>query len=108
MALSNAGLTRLNGTVTHIGLLVSGTEVAEASYARKAITFNAAGSSKQTNNGAITFANADTNWGTVTEVGFFTAITAGDMLYSLSLTTARSITQDTITSFADAGLVVNG
>ena len=108
MALANAGLTRLTGTVTHIGLLVSGTEVAEASYARLPITWNAAGSSKITNNGALTFANADTVWGTVTEVSFHTAITAGDMLFSLALTTNRSVTQDTIVAFANAGLVVNG
>lgn len=69
----------------------TGTEVSGGAYARKAITFNAAASGAVTNSADILFDIATANWGTVSHVAVFDALTAGNMLYYGTLTTAKTI-----------------
>ena len=110
MALTDAGLTRITGTVTHIGLLISGTEVTTVGtgYVRKAISFNAVSSNQITNNGAITFANPELAWGTIDAIGFFTAVSGGDMLFSGAPPAPITVNQDSQIAFANLALVVSG
>lgn len=59
----------------------SGTEVTGGSYARQAITFNAAASGLVDNSGVITFPTATANWGEVVAYGIRDALTVGNLLY---------------------------
>ncbi len=74
-----------------------GTELIGNAYARQAITFGAA-----TDNGAsvggqsattvdILFPVATANWGTITHVGIFDAVSAGNLLYYGALTASKTI-----------------
>lgn len=69
----------------------TGTEVSGGAYARKAVTFNAATNGSVTNSADILFDIATANWGTVSHVAVFDALTAGNMLYYGALTTAKTI-----------------
>jgi hypothetical protein len=67
----------------------AGTEVAGASYARKAITFNAASSGAATNSANVDFTNMPTS--TVVAVAIVDALTSGNILVYGALTTSRSV-----------------
>lgn len=69
----------------------TGTEVSGGAYARQAATFIAPTNGVTSNSANITFPTATANWGTVTHVGVRDASTAGNLLYSAALTTARII-----------------
>lgn len=76
-----------------------GTEVTTTgtAYARQAITFGAAvdnGSSAGayvTNTGAVTFAQATANYGTITSWGIYDASTGGNLLYYGNLGTSVAV-----------------
>lgn len=74
-----------------------GTEVTGGSYARVQVgPLDAAWSAHATagrtqNVSAVTFPTPSANWGTVTHVAFFDAITAGNMLAWQQLTTSRVV-----------------
>lgn len=95
----------------------TGTEVSGGSYARVSVTpgngaFDApstSGSTRKTaNTAAITFPSPTANWGTVTHFGIWDASTAGNMLFSGTLTTSRNIQNgDNAPSFAAGALEVS-
>lgn len=72
-----------------------GTEVSGSAYARVATgTMSVSGTSPTncTNNSAIEFAAASGgNWGTITHIAIFDALTSGNMLGWTALTTSRTI-----------------
>ena len=89
-------------TAWYVGLFTAapsdtggGTEVTGSAYARKVTgTMTVSGTSPTncTNSAAIEFAAAaGGNWGTVTHVAIFDAITSGNMLGWAALTTSRTI-----------------
>lgn len=87
----------------------TGTEVSGGSYARQQVNqdgatspfwntpVDAAGPQLIDNNGAITFPQATASWGTVSHVGIFDALTAGNLLFHGAL--ASPTTVDTNSTF---------
>jgi hypothetical protein len=69
----------------------TGTEVTGGAYARKAATFNTATSGSIITSSDITYDIATANWGTITHVALYDAVTGGNILVSGTLTTAKTI-----------------
>lgn len=77
-----------------------GTEVTGFGYARQAVTFNAASSPGGTadNSTAPSFTASGGNFGTVTHLGLFDAVSGGNLLWHGALTSSRIINDgDTLT-----------
>lgn len=73
-----------------------GTEVSGGSYARKTVStttqWTAPGVAGLTDNiNAQAFATATANWGTITHVGIFDAVTAGNLLFHGALTASKVV-----------------
>ena len=69
-----------------------GTEVTGGSYARAQVTDGFTVTNGNAENTAdITFATATANWGTVTHVGIFDALTTGNLLFWGALTASRTV-----------------
>lgn len=68
-----------------------GTEVTGGAYARQSATFSAAANGSTSNSADITFPVASAGWGTVTSIGIFDAVTAGNLLWWGALTTSKAI-----------------
>lgn len=86
----------------HIGLFTAaptdtggGTEVSGGSYARQSVDGNAnwdapsLGSSSNTND--VTFPTATADWGTVTHVGVFDALSGGNLLFYAALVQSKVV-----------------
>lgn len=87
-------------TSLYIGLwtadsgLESGTltsEVSGGSYARQAVTFDAAVSGSSESAATVTFPAATANWGTITHVAVMDASTGGNVLFHGAVTTSKTI-----------------
>lgn len=76
----------------------TGTEVTGGSYARQSAAFSAASGGATANTGVITF--ADVPAATITHVGLRDALSGGNLLYSVALTTP-------ITTISGADVVFN-
>jgi hypothetical protein len=70
-----------------------GTEVSTGGYARQAVTFGAASSPGGTtsNTGAVSFTASGANYGTVTHIGIFDALTTGNLLWHGSMTASKTV-----------------
>jgi hypothetical protein len=68
----------------------SGTEVSGSGYAREEVTFTAASSGESANDAAVEFA-ASGDWGNVTHIAYFDAVTDGNMLFKGALADASNI-----------------
>ncbi len=90
----------------------TGAEVSGVSYARKATvaadwTVSGTSPTQVTNANALAFPAPTANWGTVTDVGVWDAVTAGNLLYLMTLTTARTINSgDGAPSFSAGAIVI--
>lgn len=119
-----AGTSLPIGPVTHVGLFTvvpaddatGGTEVTGGAYARQAYAKNTTnwGSSSAGSAGnpatidnlvAVTFPEATANWGTVKGWGYFTASTAGTLLYFADLDTNKAVDNGDTAKFAVGSLV---
>jgi hypothetical protein len=69
----------------------SGTELTGNNYSRVAVTFDAASSGATDNAGAIEFAAATGNWGSVGFYGIFDQSSAGNLLIHGALSSAKTI-----------------
>lgn len=69
----------------------SGTEVSGGSYARQAVSFDAAASGATQNSADVTFPVASANWGTITHVGVRDAASGGNLLWHGPLTASKTI-----------------
>jgi len=67
-----------------------GTECTGTSYARTAVTFTVSGN-EATNSAAVEFASAGNNWGTITHVGVFDALTSGNLMAYGTLTASKTV-----------------
>lgn len=89
-----------------------GTEVTGGSYARQQVTqldanWNAPGVGGLTDNvSAITFPTATANWGTVTHMAIFDAVSAGNMLFHGALTASKVVNNGDTFEFAAGDLDV--
>lgn len=84
-----------------------GVEVSGGAYARQALAAGqgaAAAGSKTNSVAAITFAQATAAWGTVTGVGIFDAVTAGNLLASGALTANETVNSGDTFSFPTSNL----
>lgn len=113
--------TALPNTPSHIGLFTTtpaddatgGVEVTGGSYAREAYAKNgtnwgssAAGAPSTIQNlTTLTFTTATANWGTVASWGYFTAITAGTLLFFAILDTAKAVNNGDTAEFAAGAMV---
>jgi hypothetical protein len=94
--------TAYTSTTTYVGLYTTnptmpagtgGTEVSGGSYARVRLDtlLAAAASGSIDNSSAVGFVTATAAWGTVTGVGIFDAITAGNLLAAGPLTANKTV-----------------
>jgi hypothetical protein len=67
-----------------------GTEVSGTGYARQSAAFTTSGDTTS-NDDAIEFPTAGSNWGTVTHVGVFDASTSGNLLAYGALSTSKLV-----------------
>lgn len=81
-----------------------GTEVSTGGYARQAVTFNAAASPAGTteNAGVVAWTASGADYGTVTHMGIFDALSGGNLLWHGALT-ASKVVQDGDTVQFNAG-----
>lgn len=100
-----------------------GTEVSGGSYARQSITSGltawagtqSAGSTSASsgtggttsNNNVVTFPTPSANWGSITHVGIFDAVSSGNLLFWAALTAAKTVNNgDPAPTFAAAALTL--
>ena len=105
--MTNGSVTR--PTAWYIGLFTSatndstgGTEVSGNGYARQSVTFDAATTTTGTtsNSNAPTFTAAGGNWGTITHIAIFDALTGGNRLWHGALAASKSIDDGDSLQFA--------
>ena len=78
-----------------------GTEVTGGAYARKNHNaWNVSSGGATANTTEVLFAAATANWGTVTHVGIFDALTAGNLIAWAALTTSKAINNGDQARFA--------
>ena len=84
-------------TTVYVGLFTSdptdadtGTEVSGGSYVRRAGSFTTSGNTATTS-AAIEFPTATASWGTITHIGIYDALSAGNLLAYAPLTAAKAI-----------------
>lgn len=91
------------------GVAGGGTEVAGGSYARIAVTNDAtnwpnAVAGAKSNAVALAFAAATGTWGSVTHVGIFDALTAGNLQDFATLTTPKTVVSGDVVQFGIGSL----
>lgn len=69
----------------------SGTELSGGAYVRRAVTFVDPTDGVTNNSAEISFPVATANWGTVTHIGVFDAITGGNLLAHNALVASKVI-----------------
>jgi len=100
------------GTSIYVALFTSdptdagtGTEVSGTSYARVQVTaWDSPASRATANTNTITFAQAGSNWGTVTHVGILDASSAGNLLFHGALTASKTVDSGVTFSIAAGAL----
>jgi len=70
-----------------------GTEVSGSGYAREAVTFAAASSPGGTtdNTTTVTFTASGGNWGAITHIGLFDAVSGGNLLWHGAMTASKTV-----------------
>ena len=84
----------------------TGTEVSGGSYARKSASFASPSNGASATDADITFDQATGNWGTITHIGIWDALTTGNLLYHTPLTTSKTIDTGDIFKIASGSLTV--
>lgn len=79
-----------------------GTEVSTGGYARQSVTFSAASGGTTSNSGTVSFTASGASWGTITHIGIFDAVSAGNLLWHGALTASKTIADGDTLQF-DAG-----
>ena len=84
----------------------SGTEVSGGSYARQTVTWNTVLTAAATNDGDIQFPTATANWGTITHIAIYDALTTGNLLRHAELSESITINSGSSYKIADENLTV--
>lgn len=84
----------------------TGTEVSGGSYARQSATFASPSNGASATNADITFPQATGNWGTVTHIGIWDALTTGNLLYHTQLDASKTIDTGDVFKIASGSLTV--
>jgi len=83
----------------------SGAEVSGNGYARQIMDFGASSSGTASNSSAVEFpAASGGDWGTITHIGIYDALTSGNLLFHAALTTSKSILDGDIFKVAASGV----
>ena len=83
----------------------TGAEVSGNGYARQSIAFSASSSGTTSNSAAVEFpAASGGNWGTITHIGIYDALTSGNLLFHSSLTVSKTISNGDIFKLAASGI----
>ena len=96
LALSTADFTDAN----------TGAEISGNGYARQAIAFDAAAAGVTQNTALESFTASGGNWGAISHIGIFDALTVGNLLYHTSMTTTRTINDGDTLEFAIGAVTV--
>jgi len=85
-------------TTAYMGLFTTttdvsggGTEVSGGSYVRQSVSVTTAANSIVTSSANVTFPQATGNWGTITHIALFDALSSGNMLMFTPLTTSKTV-----------------
>lgn len=113
--------TALPNIPTHIGLFTTlpvdagtgGVEVTGGAYARQAFARNGTNWGSSTAGApstiqslvALNFPQASANWGTIVGWGYFTAVTAGTLLFFAALDTNKAVNNGDTASLAAGGMI---
>src|SRR6056297_1957085 len=96
------GTTVTRPTSFYIGLFTSdptdagtGTEVSGGAYVREAATFSVTGDTATTS-AAVEWPVATANWGTITHVGVYDALSGGNLIAHAALTASKTINTDDV------------
>jgi hypothetical protein len=89
----------------YVALFVGGVEVTGGSYARVAAAFDASSGGVTQNTSLITFPAATANWGTITHVGIYDAVSSGNQLHYVAVTNKDVDSGDTA-KFAAGSIVL--
>lgn len=83
-----------------------GTEVSTGGYARQAVTFAAASSPGGTtsNSGTVSFTASGADYGTVTHIGIFDAVSAGNLLWHGAMTASKTIADGDTLEFSTGNI----
>lgn len=101
---SATGTEVSGGSYARIGVVASLANFAGTQSAGSTVASSGTGGTTS-NNGTITFAAPTANWGVVTHVGIEDALSAGNQLFCIALTTSKTINNgDAAPSFAAAAL----
>lgn len=84
----------------------SGTEISGNSYARVALSVSTATSGVVTSSANVTFPQATGDWGTISHLAIFDALTSGNMLMYTELTTSKVIGNGDIFQISSGNLTV--
>lgn len=107
LALVTAVTSTDAGSVTEVVATIG---TSPTSYARIRGVFNAPATSgdgrRCTNNGALSFTQAALDWGTITHVCIYDALTGGNLLYWGALSSSKTINQGETAQFPDTQLTV--
>ncbi len=82
-------------------------EVVGGAYARQEVFFGAPSNGSVANLNQILFPKATLTWGTVTHLGYFDAISGGNLLYYGTMGTSKPVLVDDIASFPVGSLVLS-
>lgn len=100
-------------TTAYLGLFtaapsdtLSGTEVSGGSYARQVLSVTTASDGIVTSSADVNFPQATANWGTISHVGIFDALTSGNLLMYTPLTTSKTIENGDILKVSTGSLTV--
>jgi hypothetical protein len=100
-------------TTAYVGLFTdapsdtgSGTEISGNSYARVALSVSTATSGVVTSSANVTFPQATGDWGTISHLAIFDALTSGNMLMYTELTTSKVIGNGDIFQISSGNLTV--
>ena len=117
-ALLNAtlnGTTYTSPAAVYVGLFTSdptdagsGTEVSGGSYARKAASFGTASgtSGSIATDADLEFDQATGDWGTISHIAIFDAVSSGNLLYHSALDASKVISTGDIFKIASGSLTV--
>jgi len=83
-----------------------GTEVSTGGYARQAVTFAAATSPGGTtsNSGTVSFTASGADYGTVTHIGIFDAVSSGNLLWHGAMTASKTIADGDTLEFSTGNI----
>lgn len=83
----------------------TGTEVSTGGYARVVAAFTAASGGVASNSGDLTFTATGADFGTVTHIGLYDALSGGNLLMHTALSASRTVLNGDTLTFATGNLV---